>query len=97
MAKFHVKETFEIPSRDLFVMAGDLVSGTVRAGMLIHIRLNSQVATTVPIYRIETAQLTDQRGRQFCLCVRGSAEDRQILRGMNIRDEVVDVLDASSE
>jgi hypothetical protein len=32
MVKFYVKDTFEIPDRRLFVMAGSVVEGEVRAG-----------------------------------------------------------------
>ena len=33
MPKFHVRNTFEIPDRSLFVMAGSIVDGEVRTGM----------------------------------------------------------------
>ena len=37
MATFYIKNTFEIPDRRLFVMAGSVVEGEVRVGMFLRV------------------------------------------------------------
>ncbi len=36
MAKFKVSETFNIRSKNYFVIVGDIISGTISSGMFLH-------------------------------------------------------------
>ncbi len=92
MAKFFVFDTFELASRNLFVLAGEIREGEIKAGMNVNIRFNSSVSMTAPIHSIEFAL---RRGREdVCLCILYEDDtDLMIWRGLNIGDEIVEVTD----
>jgi hypothetical protein len=89
MARFHVRDTFEIPERKLFVLAGSIVEGDIQPGMFIRVPFNSSIQMTVRFHSIEFARRKD--GEEPCLCVVVESELAMILRTLNIRDEIVDV------
>jgi hypothetical protein len=93
MAKFFVFDTFEVASRNLFVLAGEIREGEIRAGMKVHIRLNSSVSTTATIHQIEFSRR--HQGREdVCLCIFNEDDtELMILRGLNIGNEMVEVTD----
>lgn len=90
MAKFHVKCTFQIEDRDLFVMAGSILEGEVRKGMLAHVSLNSTPSICEPIHAIEFARRKDGLD-DICLCFRLDEETREFVRALNISDEIVEI------
>jgi hypothetical protein len=89
MPRFHVRDTFEIPDQKLFVMAGSVVEGEIRTGMLVHIPFNSSFATTARIHSIEFARR--QGGEDVCLCIESEPELAEFLRDLNIGDETFEV------
>jgi len=89
MPKFYVKDTFEIPDRDLFVMAGSVIEGEIRAGMFVHIAFNSTVAISNQIHRIEFARR--QGGDDVCLCIEADKKAAEFMRDLNIGDEICEV------
>ena len=89
MSKFHVKDTFELPDRKLFVMAGSIVEGEIHAGMFVHIAFNSSSATTARIYSIEFARR--RGGEDVCLCIEADPELAEVMRDLNISDETCEV------
>jgi hypothetical protein len=90
MAKFLVEAVFEIPARELFVLAGDVTEGEIRAGMTVRVRLNSSLSMSEPIHAIEPAS-TDS-GPRVCLCIKADEEARELWRSLGIGDEVVEVV-----
>ncbi len=95
MPKFHVKDTFEIPDRKLFVMAGSIVEGEIRTGMFVHIPFNSSLATTARIHSIEFARRQD--GEDVCLCIESEPELAEFLHDLNIGDEIFEVTEDGSD
>jgi hypothetical protein len=95
MPKFHVKDTFEIPDRKFFVLAGSIVEGEIRAGMFIHVAFNSAFATTSRIHSIEFARR--QGGEDVCLCIEADPELAEFLRDLNIGDETCEVTTDGSD
>jgi hypothetical protein len=90
MAKFHVKDTFELPDRKLFVMAGSIVEGEIQKGMFIRVPCNTLLDMTARIHSIEFARR--QGGSEdVCLCIESEPELLAILRGLNIGDETFDI------
>ena len=89
MPKFHFKDTFEIPDRKLFVIAGSIVEGEIRAGMFVHIAFNPAFATTVRIHSIEFARR--QGGEDVCLCIEVDPEFAEFMRDLNIDAETCEV------
>jgi hypothetical protein len=91
MASFYVYDTLVITSRKLFVLAGYIAEGTIRAGMKVHIRLNSSISTTAPIYQIEFARRYQGR-EDICLCILYEDDtELAIWQGLNIGEEIVEV------
>jgi|GEM_PF-1711206 len=93
--KFHVKNTFEIPDRKLFVMAGSIVEGEIRAGMFVHIAFNPSFATTARIHSIEFARR--QGGEDICLCIEADTELAEFMRDLNIGDETCEMTTEGSD
>jgi hypothetical protein len=89
MPKFHVRDTFEIPDRKLFVMAGSIVEGKISAGMFVHVPCNLSLHLTTRIHCIEFARRKD--GEDVCLCIESQPEAAEILRGLNLGDETFEV------
>jgi hypothetical protein len=90
MAKFHIKDTFEIEGRDIFVMAGSILEGTIRKGMFVHVQLNSAVSICEPIHAIEMVLRTGG-SEDVGLCFKLDQETREFARAVNIADEVIEV------
>ena len=89
MSQFHVKDTFEIPDRKLFVMAGSIIEGNIRTGMFVHVPFSSSLATTIRIHSIEFARR--QGAEDVCLCIQSEPELAEFLRSLNISDETLEV------
>lgn len=86
--KFYVRDTFNIPSRNLFVLAGSIVEGTVRPGMSVRIPFNKGFSHSHEVCAIEFARR--HGGEDVCLCLRYSDDDElDFLKGLNIGDETI--------
>ena len=96
MPRFHVRDTFEITTdRKLFVMAGSVVEGQVRAGMFVHVPFNSSLDMTAKIHSIEFARR--HGGEDVCLCFESEPDALELWRGLNIGDETLEITEAGSE
>ena len=95
MPRFHVRDTFEIPDRKLFVMAGSVVEGEIRAGMFVRVPFNPSLGMTARIHSIEFARRQD--GEEVCLCIESKPELVEIFRGLNIGDETFEVTPEGSD
>ena len=89
MPRFHVKDTFEIPDRKLFVLVGSIVEGIIKTGMFVRVPLNSETGMRLLIDSIEFARSKD--GEDVCLCIWSGANFAEALRGININGETYDV------
>ena len=96
MSKFYVRDTFEIPDRRLFVMAGSIVDGEVQPGMFLRVAFNSALDMTARIHSIEFAR---RRGGEddVCLCFEAEPDLLEIWRGLNISDETFEVTPDGSD
>jgi len=95
MPRFHVKDTFEIPDRKLFVMAGSIVEGEIQTGMFVRVPFNSSLVMTARIHSIEFAHR--QGGEDVCLCIESEPELAEILRGLDIGDETFEITKDGSD
>jgi hypothetical protein len=96
MSKFRVKDTFALESRRLFVLAGSIVEGQIRAGMIVNVPLNSSLVASGEIHSVEFALRADGR-EDVCLCI--SYEDSDELgvwKGLNVENETLDVVPSNS-
>jgi len=74
MSKFRVNDTFALESRRLFVLAGSIVEGQIRAGMIVNVPLNSSLLISGQIHSVEFARRTDER-EDVCLCIAYEGSD----------------------
>ena len=89
MPKFHVRQTFEIPDRKLFVLAGSIIEGEIQRGMFVRVPLNSQTGVRLLIDSIEFARRDG--GEDVCLCIWSGSRFAEMLRGMDMSDETFEV------
>ena len=89
MAKFFVREAFEIPDRRIFVLAGEIVEGEVHPGMFVRIPWNSEIGMRLLIDSIEFVRR--QNGEDVCLCIRSGPSFVNVLDGLNFADETFEV------
>lgn len=89
MAKFHVRNTFELPERQLFVLAGSVIEGEVSKGMLIHVPFNPMLHMTERIDAVE--RLTGKDGISIGLCLKADRELAEFWRGTNVENEILEV------
>lgn len=95
MAKFLVKDTFELSERQFFVLAGSVVEGEISKGMLIRIPLNTKLEVTERIDAVEW--LTGRDGVSTALCMKADHEVVEFWRGLNIKGDLLEVSIEPSE
>ena len=92
MAIFRVTSTFAMPSH-LFVLAGAIQEGEVRAGMFIHVPFNSMLSMTMLVHGVEFVCYAGGH-EDVCLTVKcENAEKLDFLTQFNIKDELLEVID----
>jgi hypothetical protein len=89
MAKFHVKNFFEIPDRQLFVMAGSVTEGEIVAGMYAQIQVSPMMDMAARIHSIEFARR--EGGEDVCLCFQSKPRTLQVWRGLSVSDKTLEV------
>src|SRR5215470_9259429 len=92
MSKFRVNDTFALESRRLFVLAGSIVEGHIRAGMIVNVPLNSSLLISEQIHSVEFARRTDGR-EDVCLCITYEGSDELgVWKALNLQNETLDVV-----
>jgi hypothetical protein len=95
-ALFNAKASFAIPSRRMFVISGDIVSGAVKKGMTMKVRMNSSLALTLTIEGVEF--VTKKEGSEVGLTVLyHGADELSMLQGLNIGGEQIEIDDSVEE
>jgi hypothetical protein len=90
---FRVEDTFAITLRNLFVLAGEIVEGTVRAGMVLQIPLNDMVTMTAPVHGVEFVDGPGQRSRIGLTLQYEDEADLAFWRGLNLQGHVFAVVE----
>jgi hypothetical protein len=92
MCKFWVNHTFALEPRRLFVLAGSIVEGQVRPGMIVNVPLNSSLLISGQIHSVEFARRSDGR-EDVCLCITYEDPDElAVWNDLNIQNETLDVV-----
>ena len=80
-----------LEGRRLFVLAGSIVKGTIRAGMTVKVPFNSSLSMSEKIHSIEFVRRIDG-SEDVCLCIAYEhADERDIWMSLNIGNETLDV------
>jgi hypothetical protein len=91
MAKFHVRDTFAIEDKRLFVLAGFVLEGEIAARMLVSIPFNSTVMMTAEIDHLQTLRRPD--GDVTCLCILcPDPAEVTLWQALKIKNRLVDVV-----
>jgi hypothetical protein len=94
MSKFRVSDTFAVERRRLFVLAGSIADGQIRAGMIVNVPLNASLSIAGQIQSIEFARRIDGR-EDICLCIAyESSDELKVWKALNIHNETLDVVSA---
>jgi hypothetical protein len=92
MSKFRVNDTFAVERRRLFVLAGSIAEGQIRAGMIVNVALNSSISRQ--IQSIEFARRAGGR-EDVCLCIAyESSDELKVWKALNIQNETLDIVPA---
>jgi hypothetical protein len=89
---FRVEYTFEIAGRGLFVLAGEILEGTVRPGMVLQVPLNDMAAITAPVHGVEAVDALGQRSRTGLTLKCEDEIDLSLWRGLNLDGHVFAVV-----
>ena len=68
MPRFHVRDTFAISDKKLFVLAGFVIEGEIKAGMVVRLPFSASIMMTEVIDHLQHVQRPD--GDVVCLCLR---------------------------
>jgi hypothetical protein len=92
VARFRIDHTFAIRSRKLFVFAGEVVEGTIRAGMVIHWPRNPSNDMTFAIHGVELGN-KGRDGFVGLTYLAGDADELDFLGQLDPSGDVVEILD----
>jgi hypothetical protein len=95
-ARFHVKHTFAIENRHLFVLVGRPVEGTLAAGMHASVPVSAALFVSIPIDGVEMVR----RGgaESVALTYRYSRpEELATLRDLALGETILEITDAQEE
>jgi hypothetical protein len=91
-AKFHVVQTFTVAARQLFVIAGHIVQGSVSSGMLARGNKDQSNAVFARIDSVESLLPSSTQDSLVALCMRYSNHhQREVLQHLWSQNEVVEV------
>ena len=94
MPRFHVRDTFTISDKSLFVLAGFVIEGEVIAGMSVRLPFNASIMMSEVIDHIQHVERPD--GDVVCLCLRcRSAEEATLWDALKIKDRTIDITRAA--
>ncbi len=89
MPKFQVKDRFELPEQQQFVLAGSVIEGEVQPGMWVNVPCSEFMTLRAPILEVET---TTRSGRED-VGLHVEADLGRILRedGVDIRGQTIEI------
>jgi hypothetical protein len=94
MPRFHVRDTFAISDKSLFVLAGFVIEGEITAGMSVRLPFNASIMMSEVIDHIQNVERPD--GNVVCLCLRcRSAEEATLWDALKIKDRTIDIIKAA--
>ncbi len=88
---FAVIESFSIKSRNEFYLIGELTEGKIASTWFVNIPLNKSLSVTVRIKSIEDVDFTQEKGRYKLIIVDSDSESTELLLGLNIGSETVNI------
>jgi len=93
MSRFHVRDTFAIHDKSVFVLAGFVIEGEIAAGMSVQTPFNPTVMVTAKIDQVQHLHQPD--GDIVCLCIRcANPQETALWEALKIKDRTIDLIQA---
>ncbi|WP_299121553.1 hypothetical protein [uncultured Winogradskyella sp.] len=89
--KFNVIESFAIRSKDEFYLIGSLTEGEIQKEWFVNVVLNSSLSLTLRIFNIDEIEISGEEEKYKLLSISGDNETLDILLGLNIGNEDVNI------
>lgn len=89
--QFEVIDSFAIKRRNEFYLIGQLKEGTVQKKWFINVPFNKSLSMTVRITAIEDVEISSENNKYKLLIVSGDNETIDLLLGLNIGSEFLDI------
>lgn len=88
---FEAIDSFAIRRRNEFYLIGRLKEGTVQERWFLNVPLNKSIAITIRIKSIEDVEFANDQNKYMLLIVAVDNEDINLLLGLNIGSELLDI------
>ena len=89
--QFEVIDSFAIRRRNEFYLIGQLKEGTVQEKWFVNVTFNKSLSMTVRITAIEDVEISSEENRYKLLIVSGDTETIDLLLGLKIGSEYLDI------
>lgn len=89
--QFEVIDCFAIKRRNEFYLIGQLKEGTVQEKWFINVPFNKSLSMTVRITAIEDVEISSERNKYKLLIISGDSETIDLLLGLKIGSEFLDI------
>lgn len=88
---FSVIDSFAIKSRNEFYIIGEISEGEVKSTWFANIALNKSLSITLRIKSVEDVDFTNERNRYKLIIVDSDPESTELLLGLNIGSESINI------
>lgn len=88
---FEVIDSFAVRRRNAFYLIGLLKEGIVHEGWFINVPLNNSLSLTVRIMGVENVEISSEQSEYKLLIAKGDDESIDLLLGLKIGNEFLDV------
>ncbi|WP_203257502.1 hypothetical protein [Hyunsoonleella ulvae] len=88
---FEVFESFVIRNKNEFYLIGNLIKGTIKEGWFVNVVVNNSLSITLRVSNIEKVEVSGQKETYNLLIVKGDDQDLNILLGLNIGNEHLNI------
>jgi hypothetical protein len=89
--QFEVIDSFAIRRRNVFYLIGQLKEGTVQENWFINVPFNKSLSMTVRITAIEDIEISSEENKYKLLIVSNDTETLDLLLGLKIGSEFLDI------
>lgn len=89
--QFEVIDSFAIKRRNEFYLIGQLKEGTVQEKWFVNVPFNKSLSMTVRISTIEDVEISSENNKYKLLIISGDTETIDLLLGLNIGSEFLDI------
>ncbi|MHA7056104.1 hypothetical protein ACWGOQ_0002720 [Aquimarina sp. M1] len=89
--QFEVIDSFAIKRRSEFYLIGEIKEGTIEKNWFINVPFNDSFSLTVRISAIEDVEISSDKKIYKLLIVSGDEEEINILLGLNIGSEYLNI------